>query len=96
MSVEEDNKALVRRFTEEVINQGNLDVADELLAPDFVDHDVIPGKVGGIEDVKRWIAERRAPFSDLHFSIEEQIAVDDKVVSRIIRSGIHDQNDYRG
>ena len=96
MSVEEDNKALVRRFTEEVINQGNLDVADELLAPNFVDHDVIPGKVGGIEDVKRWIAERRASFSDLHFSIEEQIAEGDKVVSRIISSGTHDQNEYRG
>jgi serine phosphatase RsbU (regulator of sigma subunit) len=96
VSVEEDNKALVRRFTEEVANQGNLDVADELLAPDFVDHDVIPGKLGGIEDVKRWIAERRASFSDLHFSIEEQIAEGDKVVSRIISSGTHDQNEYRG
>src|ERR687894_1778135 len=96
VSVKEDNKALVRRFTEEVINQGNLDVADELLAPDFVDHDVIPGKLGGKEDVKRWIAERRASFSDLHFSIEEQIAEGDKVVSRIISSGTHDQNEYRG
>jgi serine phosphatase RsbU (regulator of sigma subunit) len=96
VSVEEDNKALVRRFTEEFINQGNLEVADELLAPDFVDHDVIPGKVGGIEDVKRWIAERRASFSDLHFSIEEQIAEGDKVVTRIISSGTHDQNEYRG
>ncbi len=96
MSVEEDNKALVRRFTEEVANQGNLDVADELLAPEFVDHDVIPGKVGGIEDVKRWIAERRASFSDLHFSIEEQIAEGEKVVTRIISSGTHDQKEYRG
>jgi serine phosphatase RsbU (regulator of sigma subunit) len=96
VSVEEDNKALVRRFTEEVINQGNLDVADELLAPEFVDHDVIPGKLGGIEDVKRWIAERRASFSDLHFSIEEQIAEGDKVVTRIISSGTHDRNEYRG
>jgi serine phosphatase RsbU (regulator of sigma subunit) len=57
---------------------------------------VIPGKVGGIEDVKRWIAERRASFSDLHFSIEEQIAEGDKVVSRIISSGTHDRNEYRG
>jgi serine phosphatase RsbU (regulator of sigma subunit) len=96
VSVEEDNKALVRRFTEEVANQGNLDVADELLAPDFVDHDVVPGKVGGIEDVKRWMAERRASFSDLHFSIEEQIAEGDKVVTRIISSGTHDRNEYRG
>jgi serine phosphatase RsbU (regulator of sigma subunit) len=96
VSVEEDNKVLVRRFTEEVINKGNLNVADELLAPEFVDHDVIPGKAGGKEDVKRWIAERRASFSDLHFSIEEQIAEGDKVVTRIISSGTHDRNEYRG
>ena len=96
MSVEEDNKALVRRFNEELANQGNLDVADELLAPDFVDHDVIPGKVAGIEDVKRNIAELQASFSDYHFSIEEQVAEGDKVVTRTIFNGTHDQKEYRG
>jgi predicted ester cyclase len=96
VSVEEDNKALVRRFNEELANQGNLDVADELLAPDFVDHDVIPGKVAGIEDVKRNIAELQASFSDYHFSIEEQVAEGDKVVTRTIFNGTHDQKEYRG
>ena len=96
MSVEVDNKALVRRFNEELANQGNLDVADELLAPDFVDHDVIPGKVAGIEDVKRNIAELQASFSDYHFSIEEQVAEGDKVVTRTIFNGTHDQKEYRG
>jgi len=43
-SAEEHNKALVRRFTEEVYNRGNLDVADELLAPDFVDHGQAAGE----------------------------------------------------
>jgi predicted ester cyclase len=96
VSVEVDNKALVRRFNEELANQGNLDVADELLAPDFVDHDVIPGKVAGIEDVKRNIAELQASFSDYHFSIEEQVAEGDKVVTRTIFNGTHDQKEYRG
>jgi serine phosphatase RsbU (regulator of sigma subunit)/predicted ester cyclase len=96
VSVEEDNKALVRRFNEELANQGNLDVADELLAPDFVDHDVIPGKVAGIEDVRRNIAELQASFSDYHFSIEEQVAEGDKVVTRTIFNGTHDQKEYRG
>ncbi len=95
-SAEEHNKALVRRFTEEVYNRGNLDVADELLAPDFVDHDVIPGKVAGIEDVKRNVAELQASFSDYHFSIEEQVAEGDKVVNRTIFNGTHDQEEYRG
>ena len=96
MSVEENNKALVRRFTEEVINQGNLDVADELLAPDFVDYDVIPEKVADIEDVKRNVAELQASFSDYHFSIEEQLAEGDKVVTRTIYNATHDQEEYRG
>ena len=96
MSSEENNKALVRRFFEEVANQGNLDVADELLAPDFVDHDVIPEKVADIEDVKRNVAELQASFSDYHFSIEEQVAEGDKVVTRTIYNATHDQEEYRG
>jgi serine phosphatase RsbU (regulator of sigma subunit)/predicted ester cyclase len=96
VSVEEDNKALVRRFNEEVANQGNLDVADELLAPDFVDYDVIPEKVADIEDVKRNVAELQASFSGYHFSIEEQVAEGDKVVTRTIFNGTHDQKEYRG
>lgn len=43
-SVEENNKALLRRFNEEVYNRGNLDAADELLAPDFVDHSLSAGE----------------------------------------------------
>jgi serine phosphatase RsbU (regulator of sigma subunit)/predicted ester cyclase len=96
VSSEENNKALVRRFFEEVVNQGNLDVADELLAPDFVDHDVIPEKVADIEDVRGNVAELQASFSDYHFSIEEQVAEGDKVVTRTIYNATHDQEEYRG
>jgi hypothetical protein len=41
VSDEEKNKALVRRLIEEVDNRGNLDVADELLAPNLVDHRIV-------------------------------------------------------
>ena len=41
MSVEE-NKAAFRRIPEEVINSGNLDLADEVFAPDYVDHAPVP------------------------------------------------------
>ena len=91
----EQNKALVRRLFE-AVSRGNLDVADELLAPDFVDHDILPGEEVGIEGFKRAVAEERASSSDLHFSIEEQIAQGDKVVTRVIGSGTHDQKEYRG
>ena len=90
MSVEENNKALVRRFIEEVYNRGNMDVADELLAPNFVSRDALTGEEASREDLKRDIAEQAAASSDLHFSIDEQIAEGNKVVTRNIGSGTHD------
>jgi predicted ester cyclase len=91
VSLEEKNKALVRRFFEEVFKRGNLDVADELLAPDFLWK--LPEKDAGIEDYKRWVAKQLASSSDLHFNIEEQIAEGEKVVTRLIGSGTHDQKE---
>jgi predicted ester cyclase len=96
VSAKEKNKALVRRFTEEVYNRGNVDVADELLTPNFVNHDVFPREDAGIEDYKRAVAEQRASSSDLHFSIKEQIAEDDKVVTRVIGSGVSIRKNTRG
>jgi hypothetical protein len=73
----------------------NLDVADELLAPDFAWK--LPGKDAGIVAYyKRWIAKQPASSSDLHFSIEEQIAGGVKVITRLIDSGSHDQEEYPG
>ncbi len=93
---EENNKALVRRFVEEVYNRGNLDVADELLAPDYVDHTVPSGKYAGREGLKRSVAKQRAFSSDLHINIEAQLAEGDKVVTWIIGSGTHDRGDFFG
>src|SRR5215213_796549 len=92
VSLEAKNKALVCRFFEEVFKRGNLGVADELLAADFAWK--LPGKDAGIEDYKQWVAEQLASSSDLHFSIEEQIAEGEKVVTRLIGSGTHDQQEF--
>src|ERR671921_757397 len=91
---EEKNKALVCRFFEEVFKRGNLGVADELLAADFAWK--LPGKDAGIEDYKQWVAEQLASSSDLHFSIEEQVAEGEKVITRLIGSGTHDQKEFGG
>jgi predicted ester cyclase len=92
----EENKALVRRFNEEVYNRGNMDAADELLAPNFVARDSLTGEEASREDYKREITEQAASSSDLHFSIEEQIAEGEKVVTRTIGSGTHDLEEYEG
>jgi len=75
MSIEE-NKKLVRRYCDEVFDQGNLDLIDEFFAPDpsyGPDY---------LEDFKRKFAESRAALSDVSFHIEEMIAEEDKVVVR--------------
>ena len=80
MSVEE-NKALVRRFLEEQA-RGNLDVIDELLSPDFVDRALLPGQGPTREDFKRAVTEILDAFSIIDFTIEEQIAEGDTVVTK--------------
>ena len=69
MSVEE-NKAAFRRIPEEVINSGNLDLADEVFAPDYVDHaPVPPGVPGGLEGFKAFFTNFAFPaFCELRRS----------------------------
>ena len=86
----EDNKALNRRYVEEVINQGNLDAVDELIDPGIVDHAAPPSFPTGREGAKRFTAMMRSAFPDLHLAIEDMIAEGDKVVVRGTWSGTHE------
>jgi serine phosphatase RsbU (regulator of sigma subunit)/predicted ester cyclase len=95
MSVEEENKALVRRFFE-AQGKGDLDVLEELLAPDFVDHSLLPDQDPGREGYIRSDAEDHAAHSDIRYIIEEQIAEGDKVMSRFIIRRIHDRGEFLG
>jgi serine phosphatase RsbU (regulator of sigma subunit)/predicted ester cyclase len=76
-----ENKALVRRFLEELV-KGNLDVIDELVAPDFVDRSLHPGQGPTREDFKRSVEEIHSAFSTTSFTIEEQVAEGDTVVTK--------------
>ena len=86
MSVEE-NKAVFRRFFEEVANKGNFQAVDELFGSDVVYH--LPGSdpVHGRDGVKGVVGAFRTAFPDLHVSIEEMIGEGDKVVARVTPSG---------
>lgn len=89
MSVEE-NKALTRRFYDEVINEGNLDLIDELISEDFVEHEVFPGlPSSGPEAPKAALGMFLAAFPDLQMTADEMIAEGDKVVVRGTMSGTH-------
>jgi steroid delta-isomerase-like uncharacterized protein len=86
----EDNKALVRRFYEEVWRKGNYQVADEVFAPDYVRHDLRPTQAApGPEGQKQIARAFRTAFPDLRFEVEMVIAEDDYVMARWIASGTH-------
>jgi serine phosphatase RsbU (regulator of sigma subunit) len=92
---EEVNKAIFRRYVEEVTNRGNLELADEIFDR-YLAHQ--PGGLvleRGPEDVKRFNGEFRSAFHNFRLSIDEQIAEGDKVVSRITVRGTH-QREFRG
>lgn len=85
----EDNKAKVRRAFEEGWNQGKIAVFDELCASDWIHHDPTQPHVRTLEDFKRNVSERRNAFPDLHFTMEDMIAEEDKVVVRWMWHGTH-------
>jgi serine phosphatase RsbU (regulator of sigma subunit)/predicted ester cyclase len=94
-SEEEKNMALVRRF-QEAEAKGDLDMLDELLAPEFLDHSLLEGQEPGREGYKRQLAEQHAALSEVRCIIEDQLAKEDKVVTRITWRSIHDRGEYRG
>jgi predicted ester cyclase len=91
----EENKALVRRFFEAQA-KGDLDAVTEMMAPDFVDHSLLPGQAQGREGYLQSVAEDSATFSDVHNIFEEQLVDGDKVISRISTRALHDRGEYFG
>lgn len=82
---------LVRRLIEEGFNEGNLDVADELISPDMVEHQNFgPNHAPGAEGAKAVIASLRRAFSDFHLAIEDLAVAGDTVWLRMTGSGTND------
>jgi predicted ester cyclase len=88
VSSTEENKAIVHRFLVEHMVKGNLDVIDELAAPDFVDRSLIPGQGPTREDFKRSVAELLEAYPITNFTIEEQVAESDTVVTKYRQSSV--------
>jgi len=92
---QERNKVLVRRFLEAQA-KGDLDAVKEMMAPHFVDHNLRHGKRPDRDGYLRVVAEEQGAFSDIRYIIEDQIAEDDKVMTRWTGSGVHDRGEYQG
>ncbi|GGA58744.1 hypothetical protein GCM10011507_07650 [Edaphobacter acidisoli] len=85
----QDNATIVRRFTEEVITQGDMDLASQFVWEDVVEQVPFPGQGPGLEGLKDVLRGMRGAFPDLVFAIQEQVSEGDKVVSRFEWTGTH-------
>src|SRR5260221_13435529 len=79
----EENIAVVRRWLEEIGNAGKLEVVDEDYAPTFVDHAAMHDQLPGPECVKQLIRMIKVVISDWHYTIEDVIVDEDKVVAPV-------------
>ncbi len=87
----EENKALIRRYMEEVL-KGDLDAIDEIFATNCIDHTAPPGTPKGVKGIKQLLKVTQAAFSNIQVTVKDLIAEDDKVVSIFTIRGIHTGN----
>ncbi len=85
----EENKAVIRRLYEEVWNQHDPEAADELVAPDVFNPDMVPEHQHGIDGYKHLVKWLHTAFPDLRYDIEDIIAEGDKVATFVTFSGTH-------
>jgi steroid delta-isomerase-like uncharacterized protein len=91
----ETNKAIVHRYVEEGYNACNMAVIDEVIAADFVNHDLAQPAVRDLQELKQLIMGQRAAFPDVRTTIEDLVAEGDMVVKRFTVRGTH-TGDFNG
>src|SRR5215203_2176287 len=91
----EENKALVRRFLQ-AHAKGDLDTVEGMLAPDFVDRNLIPGQRPGREVYLRALTQFHAAYSNTRYVIEKQLAEADEVVTTFAVSSTHARGEWMG
>ena len=88
-STTNNNKDLVRRYYEEVVNTGNLANLERFISPDYVEvYEGVRHPIG-LEGARSHIAGGRATYPDIYLTIEQQIAEGEWVVTRLTARGTH-------
>ncbi len=90
----EENKAIARRFYE-AISAGRLEIVDELVAANMVEHEEFPGLAHGREGVRQFMQMMRTAFPDFKMTLEDMVAEGDKVFIRATMEGTH-QGEFMG
>lgn len=93
-----DDAAIVRRFYEEIFNQGNAGAMESLVAADFIDHipQLVPGQPSTGRDALAWFVDAfRSAFPDLRVTVEELVQGKTDMIARVTWSGTH-SGDFLG
>ena len=86
----EQNKAAMRRLYEEVWNQGNFEAFEEIISSDYLGHIPTPPEAPSGREGLRWLIQAyRTGFPDIHVDVDDQMAEDNKVLTRITIQGTH-------
>ncbi len=83
------NKELCKKFYEQVVNQGKMEMFDELIAEDFIEHEEMPGLASGREGVRQFFTMLRGAFPDIKMDIKFMVAEGDLVSIYLEMSGTH-------
>jgi steroid delta-isomerase-like uncharacterized protein len=85
----QNNDQIIRQFIGEVLNQGDIDATGKFFWEDMVEQVPLPGQGPGLAGLKDVLRGLRSAFPDMHWTVEEQIAEGDKVVTRFEWTGTH-------
>jgi len=85
-----ENKLLVRRFYEELVNTCNVNKLAEFISPDYIEIYNNTRHPIGLEGAKEHMLGVRKTYPDLHLTVEQQIAEDEWVVTRVTARGTHE------
>lgn len=85
----DQNKQPAHRVLEEMFEKGNLDAADELVHPEFVNHEAPAGSPQGPEGLKETVAWLRGLWGPMRFDLENEMCEGDKVAARVLMHGRH-------
>jgi predicted ester cyclase len=86
----EEKRNVLRRVSGEIFGQGRIEAVDELLAPDFVDHDPLPGVSPDRDGVKKLVGLFRSAFPDFEVEVLHTVVEGDKAVDHISSTGTHE------
>ena len=86
---EAENKAFVRRVTDELFNKRSVDAVSDFFAPELIPHILPPGMSCDRDGFKQLVAALVGAFPDFHVTIDDMVAEGDKVVGRATATGTH-------